>query len=108
MRGQGGPAGRRRRRHNGYVEREQAGVDEMLALLVAPDWVGVQVLSWSMELSRALCFLHNCNPVIIHRDLKPANLLLNEDGHLKVAPTPQPEPDRRHDKAAAGEGREDG
>ena len=37
-----------------------------------------------MELSRALCFLHNCNPVIIHRDLKPANLLLNEDGHLKV------------------------
>ena len=45
---------------------------------------GLQVLSWSMELSRALCFLHNCNPVIIHRDLKPANLLLNEDGHLKV------------------------
>ena len=44
-----------------------------------------QVLSWSMELSRALCFLHNCNPVIIHRDLKPANLLLNEDGHLKVS-----------------------
>jgi serine/threonine protein kinase len=37
-----------------------------------------------MELSRALCFLHNCHPVIIHRDLKPANLLLNEDGHLKV------------------------
>ena len=37
-----------------------------------------------MELARALCFLHNCNPVIIHRDLKPANLLLNEDGHLKV------------------------
>lgn len=42
------------------------------------------VLQWCMELSRALCFLHNCNPVIIHRDLKPANLLLNEDGHLKV------------------------
>jgi serine/threonine protein kinase len=29
-----------------------------------------QVLQWCMELSRALCFLHNCNPVIIHRDLK--------------------------------------
>jgi serine/threonine protein kinase len=43
-----------------------------------------QVFQWCMELSRALCFLHNCNPVIIHRDLKPANLLLNEDGHLKV------------------------
>jgi serine/threonine protein kinase len=43
-----------------------------------------------MELARALCFLHNCNPVIIHRDLKPANLLLNEDGHLKVVPIPKP------------------
>ena len=43
-----------------------------------------QVLSWSIELARALCFLHGCSPVIIHRDLKPANLLLNEDGHLKV------------------------
>mmetsp|Transcript_19571 Transcript_19571/g.44775 ORF Transcript_19571/g.44775 Transcript_19571/m.44775 type:complete len:416 (+) Transcript_19571:120-1367(+) len=43
-----------------------------------------QVLRWSMELARALCFLHNCNPVVIHRDLKPANLLLNEDCHLKV------------------------
>ena len=30
-----------------------------------------QVLSWSTELARALCFLHGCNPVIIHRDLKP-------------------------------------
>jgi serine/threonine protein kinase len=43
-----------------------------------------QVLRWSVELARALCFLHNCSPVIIHRDLKPANLLLNEDGHIKV------------------------
>lgn len=42
------------------------------------------VLQWCIELARALCFLHNCNPIIIHRDLKPANLLLNEDGHLKV------------------------
>jgi serine/threonine protein kinase len=46
-----------------------------------PPKIAVQ---WSVELARALCFLHNCNPVIIHRDLKPANLLLNEDGHLKV------------------------
>ena len=37
---------------------------------------------------RALCFLHNCNPVIIHRDLKPANLLLNEDAHLKAPSLP--------------------
>jgi serine/threonine protein kinase len=42
------------------------------------------VARWSTELTRAICFLHNCTPIVIHRDLKPANLLLNEDGHLKV------------------------
>jgi len=45
---------------------------------------GKLLMQWSIELARALCFLHNCNPVVIHRDLKPANLLLNEDCHLKV------------------------
>ena len=43
-----------------------------------------QVLSWSMELSRALCFLHNCNPVIIHRDLKPANILLADGEKVRI------------------------
>jgi serine/threonine protein kinase len=42
------------------------------------------VLRWSIELARALCFLHNCSPPIIHRDLKPTNLLIDESGHLKV------------------------
>jgi len=42
------------------------------------------VYRWSVEIARAICFLHNCSPTIIHRDLKPANLLLNEDGHVKV------------------------
>jgi len=42
------------------------------------------VARWSVELSRAICFLHSCSPIVIHRDLKPANLLLNEDGHIKV------------------------
>mmetsp|Transcript_9758 Transcript_9758/g.22788 ORF Transcript_9758/g.22788 Transcript_9758/m.22788 type:complete len:391 (-) Transcript_9758:300-1472(-) len=42
------------------------------------------VARWSVELARAICFLHNCSPIVIHRDLKPANLLLNEDGHIKV------------------------
>jgi len=42
------------------------------------------VLRWSVELARALCFLHNCSPPIIHRDLKPTNLLVDESGHLKV------------------------
>lgn len=40
---------------------------------------------WIMDLSRAVCFLHNCTTPIIHRDLKPANLLLTEEDHLKVS-----------------------
>lgn len=45
---------------------------------------GKNIYRWSVELARALCFLHNCTPPIIHRDLKPANLLMDECGHLKV------------------------
>lgn len=37
------------------------------------------VYGWSLDLLRALDFLHNRNPIIIHRDLKPANLLLTRD-----------------------------
>jgi len=37
---------------------------------------------WSMDLLRALDFLHNRNPIIIHRDLKPANLMLTKDLEL--------------------------
>jgi len=37
------------------------------------------IYGWSMDLLRALDFLHNRNPIIIHRDLKPANLLLVRD-----------------------------
>ena len=43
-----------------------------------------RVLQLSIELARAVSFLHNCNPPIIHRDLKPANLLLTASGRLKV------------------------
>jgi hypothetical protein len=69
-------------------------------------------LRWIMDLSRAVCFLHNCTTPIIHRcmvshfnvmcpasiilvsrrDLKPANLLLTAEDHLKVSPTPSPLP----------------
>jgi len=42
-------------------------------------------LNWCIDLARALCFLHNCNPCVIHRDVKPANLLLSEDMHIKLS-----------------------
>lgn len=43
-------------------------------------------LSWMLQLSRAVAYLHNdCEPKIIHRDIKPANLFLFNQGHvLKV------------------------
>ena len=37
------------------------------------------IYGWSLDLLRALDFLHNRNPIIIHRDMKPANLLLVRD-----------------------------
>lgn len=44
----------------------------------------VTVYNWSIQLSRALAFVHNCKPLIVHRDLKPCNLLLDRVGNLKV------------------------
>uniref|UniRef100_A0A7S0VJ15 Protein kinase domain-containing protein n=1 Tax=Hemiselmis tepida TaxID=464990 RepID=A0A7S0VJ15_9CRYP len=44
-----------------------------------------QIHMWSIELARALNFLHMCVPCILHRDLKPGNLLLTQEGHLKVS-----------------------
>ena len=44
-----------------------------------------KVLQLSIELSRAVSFLHNCNPPIIHRDLKVENLLVGKDGSVKLA-----------------------
>eukprot|EP00287_Rhodomonas_sp_CCMP768_P020964 CAMPEP_0202825218 /NCGR_PEP_ID=MMETSP1389-20130828/12886_1 /ASSEMBLY_ACC=CAM_ASM_000865 /TAXON_ID=302021 /ORGANISM="Rhodomonas sp., Strain CCMP768" /LENGTH=319 /DNA_ID=CAMNT_0049498411 /DNA_START=29 /DNA_END=988 /DNA_ORIENTATION=- len=40
------------------------------------------IYKWTMDLMRALDFIHNRNPIIIHRDLKPANLILTRDLEL--------------------------
>ena len=37
------------------------------------------IYAWTLDIVRALDFLHNRNPIIIHRDLKPANLMLTAD-----------------------------
>eukprot|EP00960_Hanusia_phi_P046243 757718-Hanusia_phi.AAC.1 len=44
------------------------------------------IFGWSLDLLRALDFLHNRDPIILHRDLKPANLMLTKDMEmLKLA-----------------------
>ena len=39
-------------------------------------------LNISVQICRAIAYLHSNNPSIMHRDLKPENILL--DGHLNV------------------------
>lgn len=39
----------------------------------------------ALDLSRAICFLHHCNPVILHRDIKPNNILIDQYGRAKLA-----------------------
>jgi serine/threonine protein kinase len=42
-----------------------------------------QALQWSLDVARALQFLHAQSPPIIHRDVKHGNVLLTtEDGRL--------------------------
>jgi len=42
-------------------------------------------LSYAIQLSRGMTYLHSCKPPIIHRDLKPANLLIDQSGVLKIS-----------------------
>ena len=44
-----------------------------------------QVHRWMTDLTRAVCFLHQCSNPIMHRDLKLSNLLLSAHDHLKVS-----------------------
>jgi len=43
-----------------------------------------EVLSWAVQISDALEYLHNQNPPVIHRDIKPSNLKLTPSHIVKL------------------------
>ncbi len=45
--------------------------------------VGLAV-TWAVELTEVLSYLHSQNPPIIYRDLKPANIMIRPDGRIKL------------------------
>lgn len=44
-----------------------------------------QVLAWTTDLVRGICFLHMSKPKIVHMNLKPCNLLLSSNLTLKIS-----------------------
>ncbi len=57
-------------------------------------WVR-QVLTWMLQVARAMLFLHGMRPAVLHRDLKPDNIMLDGSGAIKVcshisSPSPWP------------------
>ncbi|KAL0953771.1 hypothetical protein HGRIS_004955 [Hohenbuehelia grisea] len=42
-------------------------------------------LGWTLEIARAIEYLHGFDPPIIHSDLRCANIFLDDDGHVRVA-----------------------
>mmetsp|Transcript_36114 Transcript_36114/g.90859 ORF Transcript_36114/g.90859 Transcript_36114/m.90859 type:complete len:348 (-) Transcript_36114:296-1339(-) len=44
-----------------------------------------QLLAWTVDLFRALCFLHMSRPVVVHMNVVPSNLLLSSNMTLKLS-----------------------
>ncbi|KGN51641.1 serine/threonine-protein kinase-like protein At5g23170 isoform X1 [Cucumis sativus] len=60
-------------------------------LLLQPVLAPVPTTSWHRRLhiitqiARAVCFLHQANPIVIHRDIKAENILFDSNWDLKLA-----------------------
>jgi serine/threonine protein kinase len=59
----------------------------METLLAQPSWSlsNDKILSWSLDIARAVNYLHRSDPVIIHRDLRPGTLSISKTGALKIS-----------------------
>jgi len=43
-----------------------------------------QVITWAVQISDALAYLHRQEPPVLHRDIKPANIKLTPDDRIKL------------------------
>ena len=70
-------------------------------------YTNIDALSWSLDVARALEYLHGCRPPVVHRDVKPENILMTRSASA-LAPASsrglQPEGGDRG-KAGGGGGR---
>ncbi len=43
-----------------------------------------EVISWGLQISEVLEYLHSRNPSVIHRDISPQNIILRKDGKVQL------------------------
>jgi serine/threonine protein kinase len=43
-----------------------------------------QVLAWAAQITDAVAYLHNQEPIVLHRDIKPGNIKLTPNGTIKL------------------------
>ncbi|KAK0085648.1 hypothetical protein PV325_004720 [Microctonus aethiopoides] len=58
-------------------------LDSVKSSVINQDHWSELVKSYLHQLLKAIAFCHNC--LILHRDLKPQNLLIDREGHIKLA-----------------------
>ncbi|KAK4149229.1 kinase-like domain-containing protein [Chaetomidium leptoderma] len=59
------------------------GGDLMMLLMHAPDWTESAAVFYGAEITMAIEAVHDLG--YIHRDIKPDNILLDRNGHIKLA-----------------------
>jgi serine/threonine protein kinase len=69
------------------VVTESLGFSSLESIVSRPEWRPSKnsVLSWTLDLARAVSYLHSSDPAIIHRDIRPGTLIVSRDGVLKLS-----------------------
>jgi serine/threonine protein kinase len=69
------------------VVTESLGFASLESIMSSPSWRASKgsILNWSLDLARAVSYLHSSDPVIIHQDICPRTLLVSNAGVLKLS-----------------------